>query len=250
MNTARLFELEDQPWFPQVLRRQQVEFIGWLVERFGVYASVTEGLRAALHRLKATEVTDLGSGQGGPVRYLARRPGFERIHFLLTDLYPAGEGGTGTTVRWHAQPVDALGRNVPGTGPITLFNAFHHFGPAEQARLVRMHAQRGLFIFEVLQHTLPTYLKILFTTTVGQLLLAPFVRPFRWERLLFTYLLPVNLFTIPWDGLVSVARSEAPDALVERVRAAAPAGVAVQGGSAGPWWARITWVHCQPLTTA
>lgn len=246
--SARLFELEDQPWFPQLLRRQQVEFIGWLVERFGVYAPVAEGLRAALQRLEATEVTDLGSGQGGPVRYLSRLPGLAHVRFLLSDLYPAPSEVPEGTVRWHPVPVDALGAEVPGNGPVTLFNAFHHFGPEEQASLVRMHGRRGLFIYEVLQPTLPAFLKILFTTTVGQLLLAPFVRPFRWERLFLTYLLPINLFTIPWDGLVSVARSEAPESLVERLRAAAPPGVSVQGGGTGPWWAPVTWIHCQPLT--
>lgn len=250
MNSARLFELEDQPWFPRLLRQQQVEFIGWLVERFGVYASVRDGLRTALQRLKATEVTDLGSGQGGPVRYLSRQPGLAHVRFLLTDLFPAPAVVPEPTVRWHTKPVDALGYEVPGTGPITLFNAFHHFGPVEQGRLVRLHGHRGVFIYEVLQPSAPAFLKILFTTTVGQLLLAPFVRPFRWERLLFTYLLPVNLLTIPWDGLVSVARSEAPDTLVERLRAAAPPGVSVRGGTTGPWWAPVTWIHCQPLITA
>lgn len=127
-----------------------------------------------------------------------------------------------------------------------MFNAFHHFTPEQQKHLVQLHASRGLLVFEVLQPTLLTFLKILFTTTIGQLLLAPFVRPFRWERILFTYILPINLIIIPWDGLVSVLRSDHPATLVQRLRAAVPPGHAINGGTVGPWWAPVTWMSCIP----
>jgi hypothetical protein len=142
--------------------------------------------------------------------------------------------------------VDALALSAPGSGVLTLFNAFHHFTPTQQQQLIRTHGRRGVLVFEVLQPTLPTLLKILLTTTFGQLLLAPFVRPFRWERLLFTYLLPINLLTIAWDGIVSVVRSTQPETLVRRLQSAAPAGCEVTGGIVGPWWAPVTWVRCLP----
>jgi hypothetical protein len=239
-----LFELEDLPGFPSVLRRQQVEFIGWLVDRFGVYAPAVPVLSAALVRTGNAYVTDLGSGSGGPVQYLARHPGLLHVDFLLTDRYPAPSATPLKHVSWHPEPVDALQADVPGNGMLTLFNAFHHFTPAQQTQLVQLHASRGLIVFEVLQPTVFSFLKILLTTTIGQLLLAPFVRPFRWERLLFTYILPINLVTIPWDGLVSVLRSDHASTLVQRLRSAAPAGHSIDGGTVGPWWAPVTWVSC------
>jgi hypothetical protein len=241
-----LIELEDLPGFPSVLRRQQVEFIGWLVDAFGIYAPVTPLLRAALDRVGTQEVTDLGSGSGGPVYYLAGQPQLARARFLLTDRYPAPTPTSSRAVVWHAEPVDALSPSAPGSGVLTLFNAFHHFTHAQQHQLVQTHGRRGVLVFEVLQPTLLTFVKILFTTTIGQLLVAPFVRPFRWERLLFTYLLPVNLLTIAWDGLVSVVRSSQPRPLVQRLQAAAPAGCVVDGGTVGPWWAPVTWASCLP----
>ncbi len=241
-----LFELEDLPGFPSVLRRQQVEFIGWLVDRFGVYAPVVPLISGALLRTGNAHVTDLGSGSGGPVHYLARQPGLSHVDFLLTDRYPAASGTTLPHVAWHPEAVDALSPSAPGTGLLTLFNAFHHFTPAQQERLVRLHAPRGLLVFEVLQPGIVTFLKILLTTTVGQLVLAPFVRPFRWERLLFTYILPINLLTIPWDGLVSVSRSDHPATLVDRLRSALPTGHVLEGGTVGPWWAPVTWLSCLP----
>jgi hypothetical protein len=50
-------------------------------------------------------------------------------------------------------------------------------------------------------------LKVLFMTTAGTLLLTPFIRPFSFRRLLFTYVLPLNIITITYDGIVSVCRS-------------------------------------------
>jgi hypothetical protein len=255
-----LFELEDLPGFPAVLRRQQVEFIGWLVDRFGIYAPVVPLLSAAVARTGNARVTDLGSGSGGPIHFLARQSGLAHVEFLLTDRYPAHSGTAHSgpahsspaqpRVAWHPEPVDALAAELPGDGLLTLFNAFHHFTPEQQRQLVRSHAARGVLVFEVLQPTVFAFLNILFTTTIGQLLLAPFVRPFRWERLLFTYLLPVNLITIPWDGLVSVMRSSHASTLVDRLRSAVPDGHTLEGGTVGPWWAPVTWVSCVPARHA
>jgi len=227
-----------------------VEFIGWLVERFGIYAPVVPVLSGALVRTGNAHITDLGSGSGGPIHYLARQSGLSHVNFLLTDHYPTPWATALKHVAWHPEPVDALAPNAPGNGLLTLFNAFHHFTPAQQKELVQLHASRGLLVFEVLQPNIITFLKILFTTTIGQLLLAPFVRPFRWERLLFTYILPINLITIPWDGLVSVLRSDRPTTLLQRLRSAVPAGHAIDGGTVGPWWAPVTWVSCLPDRSA
>jgi len=51
-------------------------------------------------------------------------------------------------------------------------------------------------------------IKIIFTATVIQLLTAPFVKPFSLLRLLFTYIIPVNLFTVAYDGVISVLSSK------------------------------------------
>jgi len=241
-------ELEDLPGFPAVLRQQQVEFIGWLVDRFGIYAPVVPLLSAAVAHTGNAQVTDLGSGSGGPIHDLARREGLAHIGFLLTDRFPvpARSNAALPRVTWHPEPVDALAADLPGDGLLTLFNAFHHFTPEQQRQLVRSHASRGVMVFEVLQPTVFAFLKILVTTTIGQLVLAPFVRPFRWGRLLFTYLIPVNLITIPWDGLVSVLRSSHASTLLERLRPTVSAGHTLEGGTVGPWWAPVTWVRCLP----
>jgi hypothetical protein len=146
------------------------------------------------------------------------------------------------------QAVDALAPEDLPDGPVTFFNAFHHFTAEQQLAIVRTLAGRGVFVFEVLQPNAFVFLKILFTTTIGQLLLTPFVRPFRWSRLFFTYVLPINLVTVPWDGLVSVLRVDTAATLKERFLEAAPTGTKVEAGVVGPWWAPITWAYVLPAT--
>lgn len=41
----------------------------------------------------------------------------------------------------------------------------------------------------------------------------PFIRPFRWARLLFTYPIPLVPLTCFWDGFVSQLRAYTPDEL-------------------------------------
>ena len=46
-------------------------------------------------------------------------------------------------------------------------------------------------------------------------LLTPRMRPFRWSRLLFTYLVPLIPLVVLWDGIVSCFRTRTPEELLE-----------------------------------
>jgi hypothetical protein len=89
-----------------------------------------------------------------------------------------------------------------------MFSAFHHFRP-EQACAVLADAVRkrqGIGIFEATQRR-PLALLLTLLAPLGVLVLTPFVRPFRWSRLFWTYLLPVSPLVTLFDGLVSCLRT-------------------------------------------
>jgi hypothetical protein len=44
-------------------------------------------------------------------------------------------------------------------------------------------------------------------------LLTPRIRPFRWSRVLLTYLVPLIPLVVLWDGLVSCLRTRTPEEL-------------------------------------
>ncbi|MBC7173515.1 MAG: hypothetical protein H5U40_13830 [Polyangiaceae bacterium] len=48
--------------------------------------------------------------------------------------------------------------------------------------------------------------------------MTPFIRPFRWSRLVFTYAVPLLPLFVLWDGLMSMLRIYSPDELRALVR--------------------------------
>ena len=132
----------------------------------------------------------------------------------LTDKYPNLPGFerasrlTNQVISFHPQPVDPT--QVPGNllGFRTMFSAFHHFQP-EQACAVLADAVRnrqGIAIFEATQRH-PLALLFTLLAPLGVLVATPFIRPFRWSRLLWTYLLPLVPLVTLFDGLVSCLRT-------------------------------------------
>jgi hypothetical protein len=92
----------------------------------------------------------------------------------------------------------------------TMFNAFHHFNEEDQNTIVSkiINANSKAYIVEILEPTIFTAIKVLFATSVGVLLFTPFVKPFSIGRLFFTYVIPMNVFTITYDGILSTIKSK------------------------------------------
>jgi hypothetical protein len=240
-----LFELEDKPWFPSFLRQQQTEFIGWLVNTFSIYKCVYPAIIEAAGKNHLT-ITDMGSGAGGPVVTMANSPAFQEVSFFLTDLYPQPHISLPPNCHYVPTPLDARYISPQHKGLITFFNAFHHFSFSDQKQILQENIGAGnaVFIAEVLYPNIQTMLKIVFTTTIGQVILAPFVKPFSWIRIALTWILPINLFTVTFDGIVSVLKSPTKARMQELVHSV-PAHRIAKTGIIGPWWARVHFLYIQ-----
>lgn len=139
---------------------------------------------------------------------------------VLTDKFPSSvlsarlrEDGSITSLNLS---VDAA--NVPESlcGFRTIFSSFHHF-PDPVAREVIGDAVRrgeGFATAEVTSRTPRAFATILFLPVLVWLL-TPFMRPFRWSRLLLTYLVPLIPLVVLWDGIVSCFRTRTPEELLE-----------------------------------
>lgn len=231
MKRLHLFEFEDQPWLPAVLRdllTDQLQHEAW-----AVYRPIAPRLARALRRARCTHLVDLCSGAGGPV--LALREAIEReigapITVELTDRFPnraafarAGDHAPGR-VACRATPVDA--RRVPAelTGFRTLFSAFHHFRPDEAAAILQDAVDRGapIGIFErtVRVPHAPLYMARAALRVWARTAIDLPVTP---ARLLFGCLVPI----VPWiyfvDASVSHWRTYTPEellAMTKRLRGA------------------------------
>ena len=199
-------ELEDYSWFPAILRNFQTEFIGFVVTTFNVYNVFIQHLKTL--PLSVQSMTDLCSGSGEPAITIFRKSNcFSSL--LLSDKYPSLLKVNDDKISYEIQRTDVLEMDFKHGTCYTMFNAIHHFQDEEKLKIVQKIQISGsdAFIVEVLEPTIFCLLKIVFTTTIGCLLLTPFIHPFSFMRLFFTYILPVNILTITFDGIVSVLKS-------------------------------------------
>src|SRR6187402_2843135 len=126
MERAQLFEFEDLPWFPQVVRECMTDFLSFVGQHGrGVYAGFAQRLARALQATGDDTLLDLCSGGGGPALTIARllREQYSMpLRVVLTDLYPnlprlehARAEGRGS-VEFHERPVDvtAVPETLPG----------------------------------------------------------------------------------------------------------------------------------------
>ena len=232
MDRVQLFEFEDLPWFPHVVRECMTDFLSFLGQRGrSVYRGFAERLAHAVHATGDDTILDLCSGGGGPALTIAAllRDSFDTpLRVMLTDLYPnlprlqrAQADGLGQ-VQYREQPVDAT--RVPEALPgfRLICNAFHHLPPkaARKCLADAVSHRRGIALVEMVDRSATSLFGVTFGTS-AVLAVTPFIRPLRASRLLLTYVVPVVPLCTWWDGVVSCLRAYSPTEL-QRLVASLP----------------------------
>lgn len=215
MKRIHLFEWEDQQWFPRFLRDYMTDFLQFLSNKAKVYQPVIEEINNAMEESNTNCIIDLGSGGGGGLLWLSNELKKVRpdIKIVLTDLFPNLTAFERTKnqseiIEYLSYPIDA--KNVPEQlkGLRTQFLSFHHFRPDEGRIIIQNAVNSGqpLAVFEIQDRSIPSIIAMLLSP-VSVVLTTPFIRPFRWGRLVFTYLIPLIPITVLWDGIVSCLRT-------------------------------------------
>ena len=248
MTKPRLFEFEDLPWFPTVLRAGMMDYLRFMISALHIYRPVVPLLAEALHRTDQTALLELGAGAGGGTEDLWRTlqaAGHPGLRVVLTDLYPQPAAWadlsqrTQGALRGEPQAVNALQVPAHLTGFRTIFSAFHHFAPPAATALLAnaVQANAGIGVFEGAGRNWWEFVAAWTVLPLAQLLLTPFFRPFRFSRLIFTYLLPLIPLCTIWDGTVSLLRMYSPAQLLALARQADPQGLfAWQAGKKRHRW--------------
>ena len=228
MERVQLFEFEDLPWFPQVVRECMTDFLSFLGQRGrAVYGGFAARLADALRATGDDTLLDLCSGGGGPaltIAELLREQLDARLHVVLTDLYPnlprlerARAEGRGQ-VTFHGSPVDATAVPASLPGFRLICNAFHHLPPdrARQCLADAVQQRRGIALVEMVDRSATSVFGVTFGTST-MLAVTPFIRPLRASRLFLTYVVPVVPLCTWWDGVVSCLRAYSPEELTRLV---------------------------------
>lgn len=225
MRQFHLIEIEDQKWCPYFILDGVTDYLR-LLERVGkFYRPIFPRLKHVLRKLKPQRIIDLCSGGGGPWMDLYRelQDLNENVpEIYLTDLCPNRAAfetirrESSNVISFYPEPVDAT--RVPDglIGFRTLFSSFHYFPPLKARSILHdaVQSRQGIAIFEMTQrHPLTILFTVLSPFFV--FLLTPFIKPFRWERLFWTYLIPVIPSVVTFDGIVSCLHTYTPEELKE-----------------------------------
>lgn len=206
-----LFEFEDLPWFPQLLRGYMTDYLQFIFNMFDMYEPVVHELQKLIVKDDSNSIIDLCSGSGGPIKAL--HSNFlsyynSNIPIILTDKFipediikylPKG-------ITYHNDPVDAnaVPKNLKGLR--TMFSSLHHFTAEEIKLMIKNISQSGesFAFFDSGNKNLIMILSIIVFHPILMFFFTPFIKPFSPGRIFFTYLIPLVLFFTIWDGIVSI----------------------------------------------
>ncbi|MFN8389613.1 MAG: hypothetical protein U0136_04925 [Bdellovibrionota bacterium] len=228
MGRIHFIELEDLPWFPAAIRDASTDYLRAMLRAIRGYEAAIPLLAAALEQSGRKQIVDLCSGGAGPwpdlLPILKNEVG--EVSVCLTDKYPnisayesLRDRLNGSAPKFERRSVDA--RSVPRSlkGFRTMFTALHHFRPEEVEAIFQdaIDAGEPIAAFEVTERTVGAVLKTL-ATPLLVFLLTPFIRPFQWSRLFWTYIIPAVPLLAVFDGIVSGFRSYSPSEIESLVK--------------------------------
>jgi hypothetical protein len=222
MARLHLLEIEDQPWCPAWVRDAGTDWIALALRLSGQAKRLAPVFLEQLALSGQSEVVELASGGGGPTPTLveAALASGARVHVTLTDLYPNVPtleriaAKQPESFAFERQPVDAAAVPARLSGMRMMVNSFHHLRP-EVARGVLADAAkhgRSIAIFEVVERSPVAVVGILFGALFSPVTM-PITGPRRWERWVFSWIVPVLPLFVLWDGVVSCMRVYSPDEL-------------------------------------
>lgn len=215
MARLHLFEFEDLEWFPSFLRNYMTDYLQFISNKFDIYKPIVPIIEEGLNKSKTETIIDLASGGGGGLlklneHLLKQNP---NLKIILTDYYPNLEAfkltkSLANNIEYITTPIDAL--NVPKSldGLRTQFLSLHHFKPKQAQQILKntVDSESSIAIFEAQERNLKSIIFMLLSP-LNVWLFTPFIRPFKFSRIFFTYLIPIIPLLVCWDGIVSVLRT-------------------------------------------
>jgi hypothetical protein len=215
MKRIQLIEIGDEPWCPRGIRHGVTDFCRFVTELSGLFNAVAPLLVAALKKTAAQRILDLGSGAGGPWLGLVsvlRQLGMD-VPVCLTDHNPNIEALeriqklSRGTITYLPEPIDAIHIPAELNGFRTMFQAFHHLRPdqAHAALADAVAKEQGIAVFDGTRLN-PWLWPLVLGMPLRVLIATPFIRPFRWSRLLWTYIVPALPLVLLFDVIVSLLR--------------------------------------------
>lgn len=193
MKRKQVPQLHTQPWFPATLRQCMHEFMTWFVNKVGAAKPFLPVVKEGLTHADNIVVIDKPSGAG-----------FEALDPLLD-------------AKIERTYVDPHHFSSALNGLYISVNSFHQFRPEEAKAILSEIALRRqpVVVVEGNNDSLWQVFGMTVIVPLTVLLTASFVKPFRWSRIFFTYLIPILPIVIFIDGFLALFKLYAPADLDE-----------------------------------
>lgn len=193
MKRIHLQQITNASWFPEFLTRCIHEFMSWFVLKVNASKPFMPVIEEGLKDAKQIVVLDIPGGAG-----------FETVDDFIDPGLPR-------------KKVDVSTYNGTEKGLHLSINAFHQLKPNEARRILESvsNKKQPIVIVEGNNDSLWQVFGMLIIVPLTVLFTAPLVKPFRWERLLFTYLIPVLPVVTFLDGFIALFKLYAPSDLDE-----------------------------------
>lgn len=222
MRRIQFIELHEQAWFPPSLRDGTTDALQFGLNLLKAYAPIVPLLQGVLGFTRSGLIVDLCSGAGGPWLELSRKlhGGVPSLSILLTDKDPNLRAfqnlraASENHITFYPDSLDAMKVPRELKGFRTMFSSFHHF-PPDEARAVLQNAvdaDQNIGIFEITRRS-PSTIGLMLPWVLMLFVCTPWIRPFRWSRLLWTYVIPIIPLVLLFDGVMSCLRTYRPQEL-------------------------------------
>jgi len=220
------------------------DYLRFMISQLNAYEEAVPLLQELLEKTGQQHITDLCSGAGGGIagiRQALSARMHTSIHVTLTDLYPNLEAyaylsnSSNGTIHYIAAPVDVTAAHPELKGVRTIFSSFHHFPPKVARQILQNTADQGaaIGVFEGANKSWAELLLLWLVFPFVILAVTPFIRPFKFSRLFFTYIIPLIPLGILWDGTVSLLRIYPPKALQRLLKKVQAPNYTWRAGRAG-----------------
>lgn len=201
-------QITNSSWFPDLLTRCVHEFMTWFVNKVKAAQPFMPVIEEGLQQADRIVVIDKKCGAG-----------FETVDRLIDD-------------KIKRVFVNAENFTASEEGLYLSVNSFHQFSVDEAKDILKQISQnkQPVVIVEGNNDSLWQVFGMTVIVPLTVLLTAPFVKPFRFERIIFTYLIPVLPFVTFFDGFMALFKLYAPKDLDELTASISTEGYSWRSG--------------------
>ncbi|MEM6803652.1 MAG: hypothetical protein AAF696_19765 [Bacteroidota bacterium] len=193
MKRKQVPQISNSKWFPGFLTRCIHEFMTWFVHTIKAAKPFMPIIEEGLKYADRIVVIDKKGGAGFETLEVFLDEHIEKVH-IDSAQFEAAEKGLYVSV-----------------------NSFHQFGPEKAKEMLQKVSanKQPIAVLEGNNDSLWQVFGMTVIVPLTVLLTAPFVKPFRIERLIFTYLIPILPLVTFLDGFIALFKLYAPQDLDE-----------------------------------